>query len=57
LQARGQRGGVGWARFGPDLVTEEMNEWTIVYGSTRLMSIEEIEDLVTAFNAPTQSAS
>ena len=54
VAARGQSGGFGWARFGPDLVTEEMDEWTIVYGSNRLMSIEEIEALVTAFNAPTQ---
>lgn len=57
VAARGQSGGFGWARFGPDLVTEEMDEWTIVYGSNRLMSIEQIEASVTAFNAPTQPES
>jgi len=57
IAARGQSGGFGWARFGPDLLTEELGEWTIVYGSNRLMSVEEIEALVTAFNAPTRSAS
>jgi hypothetical protein len=55
VAARGQSGGFGWARFGRDLLTEEVGEWTIVYGSNRLMSIEEIEALVSAFNVPTQS--
>jgi hypothetical protein len=57
VAARGQSGGFGWAQFGPGLLTEEVAEWSIVYGSNRLMSIEEIEALVSAFSAPTQPAS
>jgi hypothetical protein len=56
VAARGQSGGFGWARFGPDLVTEEVGEWSMVYSSNRLMSIEEIEALVSMFNTRMQSA-
>jgi hypothetical protein len=52
VAARGQSGGFGWARLGPDLLSEEVGEWSIVCGSDRLMSIEELEDLVSAFSAP-----
>jgi len=43
---RGQRADFGAARFGPDLVTEEVGRWTLVYGSRRLLEIAEIDDLV-----------
>jgi hypothetical protein len=52
VAARGQSGGFGWARFGPDLVAQEVDDWSIVYSSNRFMSIAEIEILVSVFNAP-----
>ena len=36
----------GTARFGPDLLTEGVGEWTVVYGSRRILSVGEIEALV-----------
>jgi hypothetical protein len=56
VAARGQNGGFGWARFGPDLVAQEVDDWSIVYSSNRFMSIEEIEVLLSVFNAPAQAA-
>lgn len=47
--ARGPSSDFGWARFGPDLATEEVGEWSIVYSSNRLMSIEEIDAILSAF--------
>jgi hypothetical protein len=36
----------GTATFGPDLITERVGEWTVVYGSRKVLAIEEIEALV-----------
>jgi hypothetical protein len=52
----GEHAGFGWAQFGPDLETEELGEWTFVYGSNRLLLIEEIQALVSDFSPPAQSA-
>jgi len=43
---RGERADFGTARFGPDLLTEEVGGWTLVYGSHRLLEIGEIDKLV-----------
>jgi hypothetical protein len=56
VAARGRHGAFGWAPCSPDLMTEEVGEWTLVYPSNRLMSLEEIEALVSEFSAPAQSA-
>jgi hypothetical protein len=49
VAVRGQEGGFGAARFGPDLLTEWVGEWEIVYTSRGLLLVEEIETLVGAF--------
>jgi hypothetical protein len=56
VAARGQVGGFGWAQFGPDLKTEKAGEWMFVYGSNRLLSIEELDALLSEFSAPSKSA-
>ena len=43
---RGERADFGAARFGPDLSTEEVGGWTVVYGERRLLQIGEIDSLV-----------
>jgi hypothetical protein len=48
VAVRGQDSVFGIARFGPDLVTEQVGEWALVYGDRRLLLIEEIEALVSA---------
>lgn len=45
---RGPDTAFGIARFGPDLVAEQVGEWALVYGDRRLLTIEEIEALVAA---------
>jgi hypothetical protein len=66
VAARGQHGAFGLAPFSPDLETEEVDEWTLVYASNRFMSLEEIEALrfmsleeiealVSEFRAPAHS--
>jgi len=42
----GESADFGAARFGPDLLTEEVGRWTLVYGSQRLLEIAEIDELV-----------
>ena len=44
----GTRGPAGFrtAQYGPDLVTERVGEWFIVYGSRRILEIQEIEVLI-----------
>jgi len=46
LAVRGQHQGFGVAQYGPDLSTEQVDDWTVVYGSKRLLSLGEIEELV-----------
>lgn len=46
VAARGDPSVFGWSRFGPDLETEQVDEWTLVYGSKRLLLLKEIEALV-----------
>ncbi len=48
VAVRGHRTAFGVAQFGPDLITEEIGEWALVYGDSRLLIIEEIEALVSA---------
>jgi hypothetical protein len=48
VAVRGQHTAFGVARFGPDLITEQVGEWALVYGDRRLLIIEEIEALVSA---------
>ncbi len=45
---RGDRDEFGFARFGPDLTTEEVSGWTVVYGERRLLEPEEVMRLVNA---------
>ena len=44
----GTRGPVGFgpAQHGPDLETERVDEWSIVFGSRRILTAEEIEALL-----------
>jgi hypothetical protein len=46
LAVRGQDHAFGVAQYGPDLLTEKVGDWTLVYGGHRLLSMEEIEALV-----------
>ena len=46
VAARGEPSVFGWARFGPDLATEQAGEWTLVYGSGRVLQLEEIGALM-----------
>ena len=48
VAVRGQRDGFGVAQFGPDLVTERVGDWTVVYGSKRRLLMEEIDALLAA---------
>ena len=43
---RGDRADFGSARFAPDLATEEVSGWTVVYGERRLLEPGEIARLV-----------
>lgn len=43
---RGDRSGFGNAGIGPDLVTEAVDGWSLVYGDRRLMEVEEVSRLV-----------
>ena len=53
VAVRGQPYAFGLARFWPDLVTEQVGEWALVYADGRLLDIEEIEALVSvASDAP-----
>ena len=56
VAARGQQNGFGWAQFGPDIVAEKAGEWMFVYGSDRLLSIGEIDALLSEFSVPAQNA-
>jgi hypothetical protein len=38
--------GLGLAQHGPDLETERVDEWFIVSGSRRILTVEEIEALL-----------
>jgi hypothetical protein len=40
---RGDRADFGPARFGPDLDTEQVDGWTLVYGSRRLLEVGELQ--------------
>ena len=44
----GARGPVGFgpAQHGPDLESERVDDWFIVFGSRRILTIEEIESLL-----------
>jgi hypothetical protein len=48
VAVRGHDTAFGIARFGPDLATEQVGEWALVFGDRRLLIIEEIEALVSA---------
>ena len=50
VAGRGEPSAFGWVRFGPDFETEQAGEWTLVYGSRRLLALEEIETLVSEFS-------
>jgi hypothetical protein len=50
VAVRGEPEAFGWARFGPDLETEQAGEWTLVYGSNRLLELEEIRALMSEFS-------
>lgn len=39
----------GWARFGPDTEAEQVGNWAVVYGANRLLTVEEIELLLSEF--------
>jgi len=41
----------GWSLFGPEVATEEVGQWTLVYGSTRFLSIGELDSLASQFSA------
>jgi hypothetical protein len=43
VAVRGRPGGFGTARFSPDLETEEVDDWMVVYGDHRLLFVEELE--------------
>ena len=43
---RGNESAFGWARFGPDFKTERAGDWAVVYGARRLLTIAEIEALL-----------
>ncbi len=49
VAARKEASVFGWARFGPDLETETASGWTLVYGSNRLLELEEINALMSEF--------
>ncbi|WP_031500111.1 hypothetical protein [Bryobacter aggregatus] len=46
IALRGKPEEFGTLQFGPDLVTEEADGWTWVYGRRRLLEIEELNELV-----------
>jgi hypothetical protein len=48
VAVRGDRSEFGFARFGPDLATETVRGWTVVYGERRFLETEEIMRLVNA---------
>jgi len=48
VAVRGGQAGFGPCQFGAGLVTEQVGEWTLVYGSDRQLLLEEIEALVSA---------
>ena len=48
VAVRGHRDGFGVAQFGPDLLTEHVDDWTVVYGSGRRLLLKEIDDLLAA---------
>lgn len=52
VAARGEPSVFGWTRFGPDLETEQAGEWAIVYGSNRILELDEIRALVSASSRP-----
>lgn len=56
VAVRGQPSAFGAARFWPDLITEQVGEWALVYSEGRLLTIEEIEGLVSAVSADTTPA-
>jgi len=43
---RGRAGGFGIARFAPDLETEQIGEWMVVYSSRSRLSVEEMQTLI-----------
>jgi hypothetical protein len=43
---RGKSSDFGWVRFGPDLETEEVGRWALVYGTRRLLGLDEIARLI-----------
>jgi hypothetical protein len=50
VAGRGKPSAFGWTRFGPDFETEQAGEWALVYGSRRLLELEEIGALVSEFS-------
>jgi hypothetical protein len=46
VAVRGKSSDFGWARFGPDLETEEVGGWALVYGAKRLLGLDEIAELI-----------
>ena len=46
VAVRGKPSDFGWARFGPDLETEEVGGWALVYGTKRLLRPNEIAELI-----------
>lgn len=48
VAVRGDCDEFGFARFGPDLATEKIRGWTVVYGERRVLEPEEIMRLVNA---------
>jgi hypothetical protein len=49
VAGRGSVAEFGWAGFGPDLEAEQVGDWAVVYGSRRLLALNEIETLLSEF--------
>jgi len=46
IAARREPSVFGWARFGPDLETEQTGDWTLVYSANRVLDLQEIRALI-----------
>ena len=46
VAVQGKSSDFGWARFGPDLETEEIGGWALVYGANRFLTPREIAELI-----------
>jgi hypothetical protein len=50
VATRGTPEGFGFAQYGPDFVTEHVEDWMVVFGFHRLLLVEEINALISALS-------